>query len=158
MASGFFGVTRARDLQRGLEPRPYEGVERVIVDLQMRRLLDPWAQGFIGGKPGRWPEGRLDRRPHIGGQREGLASRYMEMPHGLQAASRVAPAPVADGLAVDSQALGHLQAGLSWPTGQHRQHLEPWLLATITFLWEPLLEDVRILSHDRSGFAPRLLS
>jgi hypothetical protein len=149
MAPGLFGVTRARDLKLGLEPRPYDGVERVIVDLQMIRLLDPLAQCFIGGKPGRLPEGLLDRRQPIGGQPEGLASRDMYRQQGLQAASLVAPAPVADGMAVNSQELGHLHAGLSWPTGQHIQHLEPWFLATITFMLEPLLEDVRILSYDR---------
>ena len=98
MASGLFGVPRARDLKRGLEPRLYDGVERVIVDRQRIRQLDPWAQGCIGGPPGRLPEGRLDCRPHIWGQPEGLAGRYVDRQPGLPAASLVTPAPMADGL------------------------------------------------------------
>jgi hypothetical protein len=38
------------------------------------RLLDPLAQGCIGGKPGRLPEGLFNRGQHIGGQRRKIFS------------------------------------------------------------------------------------
>jgi hypothetical protein len=53
-------------------------------------------------------------------------------------------------MAVDPQELGHLHTGLGWPADQQIQPLEPWFLATITFMLEPLLEDVRSLSNKRS--------
>jgi hypothetical protein len=67
-----FCVTGARDLELGLEPRPHNGVERVIVDLQMIRLLDPVPQGFIRGQPGRLPERLFNRSQHLWGQGEDL--------------------------------------------------------------------------------------
>jgi hypothetical protein len=56
---------------------------------------------------------------------------------------------VISGSRIGKSELSHLQAGLSLPTGQPIEHLEPWFFAAITFLLAPLLEDVRTLSNDR---------
>jgi hypothetical protein len=65
MASGVCCVTGPRPLELRVEPGADDGVERVIVDLQMVSLLDPWAQRFLGGETGRWPEGPLNRGQHM---------------------------------------------------------------------------------------------
>jgi hypothetical protein len=103
MASGFLGVTGARHLERGLEPRPHAGVERVRVDLQMRRLPNPWAQGCIGGTPDRLPEGLCNRGHPLWRPREGRASRSIHLQQGLQAPPRNACAKSSVGQSVCRQ-------------------------------------------------------
>jgi hypothetical protein len=135
MASGVFWVTGPRDLQVGLEPRPNKRVARGRVDLQMRGLLDPLAQRFRGGTPRRLPECLRKRRQHIWGARGGLASRAISIQQSLQATRLVKGKPVAEGLAMNPQPLGHLPAGLSWPTGQDIEQLQAWFLTAIMFTW-----------------------
>jgi hypothetical protein len=75
MAAGFLGVTGPRDLEFGREPRANKRGERLIIDLQMMGLLNPWAQGFRGGQPGRLPESLLKGGQDLRRARERLASR-----------------------------------------------------------------------------------
>jgi len=133
MASGFFCVTGPWHLELGVASGTHDGVERVIIDIQVVNLLDPLAQGFIGGKARRMPECLLQRRQHVWRNREGLASWHIYIQQRVQAARFVAREPVADGIAVDPQQLSHIQACLGLPAGQPVEHLEAWLLATLTF-------------------------
>jgi hypothetical protein len=126
-------VTGAWDLAFRLELGPYDGVERVIVDLQLKGLLDPLPQGLTGDDPGRLSEDLLNGGPSIGGQRKGLASRDIDRQQRLQATRFVKGEPVTDGVAMDPQSLGHLPAALRLPTGQEGEHLESWFLAPIIF-------------------------
>jgi hypothetical protein len=64
MASGFFCVTGPRHLEFRIEPGADDGVEGVIIDLQMMRVLNLLAQRFIGGETGRPLEGLLNRGQH----------------------------------------------------------------------------------------------
>jgi hypothetical protein len=58
-------VTGPWHLELGVELGADDGVQGVIVDLQMMGLLDPLVQRFIGGETGGLPEGLLDRGWHI---------------------------------------------------------------------------------------------
>ncbi len=124
-------MTGPRALERRVEPGADDGREGVILALQMVGLLAPLAQRFIGGKAGRLAERLVNGGQHVWGQRKGLASRDLQGPQGLQAARFIAGEPVAAGVAMDAQPLGHLLAGLGWPAGEPIEHLEAWLLATI---------------------------
>jgi hypothetical protein len=52
-------------------------------------------------------------------------------------------------MAVDSQSLGHVQAGLSLPAGQQIEPLEAGFLAPMMCMVYTRLEAVRILADDR---------
>lgn len=49
MAAGFFCVTGLRHLELRLKSRPDDGVEGVVVDVQVMGLFDPLTQVDIGG-------------------------------------------------------------------------------------------------------------
>jgi hypothetical protein len=57
----------------------------VIVDVQMLGLLDPLTQFNLGGEARRLPEPLRQRGQHVWRQRQRLASRYVQGPHGVQA-------------------------------------------------------------------------
>ena len=149
MASGFFGVAGPRDLEPGVEPGADNGVERVIVDVQLIAWFDPLAQRLIGGKARRPPEGLLQAGQYVRGQGHGLPSRHVHVQQRRQAACSIDRKPVADGIAMDAQQLGNALAGLRWSAGQAREHLQAWFLATVMFMLQPLLEGIRTLGDDR---------
>ena len=122
MASGFFGVTRPWDLELGFELGADDGVEGVIMDLPVVGLIDPLAQGFVGGQASGLPERMREGGQDVGGQREGCTSWDIPRQQGLQAPRLVETEPVANGLAMDSQQLRHVWACLGLPT---RQQIEP---------------------------------
>jgi hypothetical protein len=105
----------------------------VVVDIQVIGLLDPLPQRFIGGKAGGLPERLLKSGQYIRGERQGLAWWHVQVQQGFQATPSVAGEPVADGIAMDPEQLGHVPAGLGLSAGQEVEHLEPWFLATVTF-------------------------
>jgi hypothetical protein len=158
MASGFFGVAGPRDLEPGVAPGADNGVERVIVDVQLIALFDPLAQRLIGGQAHRPPEGLLQAGQDVRGQGHGLPSRHVHVQQRRQAACFIDRKPVADGMAMDAPQLGNALAGLRLSAGQSREPLQAWCLATVMCMWQPLLEGSRTLGDDREGLAPRLLS
>jgi hypothetical protein len=149
MASGVLGGTGPRPLERRVEPGADEGVERVRVDRQLVSLLAPWAPRVSGGEPGRWPAGRRTRGQHLRRACAGLARGPVPGQPGLPAASRIAPEPVAEGLAMAPQELSHVPAGVGLPTGQEVEPLEPWSLATILCVLQARLEGCRLFTNDR---------
>jgi hypothetical protein len=108
-------VTGPRDLELGFELGADDGVEGVIVDLQVIGLLDPLAQGLVGGKAGGLPERVLNGGQHVQGQREGLTSGDIQRQPGLQAARVIEREPVADGMAMNGQPVGYVLACLACP-------------------------------------------
>ena len=122
-----------RPLELGLKFGTDDRVERVVVDVQRVRLLNPPAQRCVGRKAGGLSKRLFNGRQHSWGKREGLASRHVQGQQGVQAGGGVAREPVADGLAMHPQELGHGQAALRLPAGQPRAHLEPWLLTAVMF-------------------------
>jgi hypothetical protein len=158
MASGGFCVPGARHLERRFATSPHHRVERVVVNLTVMGLPDPLAQGFIGGQTSRLLQGLCDRGQYLRREGQGLASGHVERQPGLHAPSCVAGEPMADGMAMDSQQLGHLLAGLGLPTRQHIEHLESRFLATMRFPLSPLLEGLDIFSNNWDSFAHHLLS
>jgi hypothetical protein len=116
MASGCCWVTGPWDLELGCELGADKGVEGVIVDLPVRGLLDPLAQGFVRGQAGGLLERLRNGGQDVGGQREGCTSWDIPRQQGPQAARGVARAPVADGMAMAPQQLRHVLACLGLPT------------------------------------------
>src|SRR5262245_37818191 len=116
IASGFFCVARPRHLEFGLEPGAHDGVERVILDIEVHRLLDPLSEGLIGGKAFLSPQGRLDRSKHGRRDRERLASGHVAIEQGSETARLVERQPTSDGITMDAQQVGHLLAGVGLTT------------------------------------------
>jgi hypothetical protein len=85
MAAGFFCVTGPRHLELRLKARPHDGVERVLVDVQVRGLCNPLTQFDRGGEASGLPEHLLQRGQHIRRKRQGLASRHVQRQQGVQA-------------------------------------------------------------------------
>jgi hypothetical protein len=108
-------------------------------------LLDPRAPRDIRGKASRVLEGLLPRGQHMWGEREGRASWHVQRQQGVQPPCGRECEPVADGMAGDSQSLGHLQAGVRLPTGQPRAPLASGFLPPVMCLLSTRLEAVRIL-------------
>jgi hypothetical protein len=158
LASGCCGVPGPRHLARGRELGTDEGRARVGVDLQGRGLLAPLPQGFSGGEASRWP-GRLRQSgPSLGGARQGLAWRHVQVQQGVQAPPGVAGAPGADGRARAPEPLGYVPAGRGLSAGQAGEHLAPWFLPAVMVTWYALLEGLCLFAQDRSGVAQSLLS
>jgi hypothetical protein len=148
-ASGFLGGAGPRPLELGVAPGADNRVEGVIVALQLIAWFDPLAQRLIGGNASRPPQGLLQADQDVRGQGDGLPSRQGHLQHRRQAARFVEREPVAEGMAMDTQQLGDVLAGLHLPAGQPREPLQPWCLATVMCMWGPLREGRRIRSNDR---------
>jgi hypothetical protein len=133
MASGFFGVTGPRHFELGVEGGADNGGEGVGVDVQVVSLLNPLAHCLMGGKASGLPGNLLQRGQYVWREGQGLAGRHVHLQQGRHAARVVAREPVAAGMAVDPQELGHVPACRGLPVGQPIEHLEPWLLAPVMF-------------------------
>jgi hypothetical protein len=104
----------------------------MVVDIQVIALPDPLPQGFIGSKAGRLPERLLKGGQYVWAERQGLARWHVEVQQGLQATRGIAREPMADGIAVDTQQLGHILARLGLPAGQQVEHLQPCSFTPVT--------------------------
>jgi hypothetical protein len=141
-------VAGPRHLELGLEFGPDDRVERVIVDVQLLGLLNPLPQRFVGRKAGGLPARLFHGGQYSRGEREGLASRHVQGQQGVQATRFVDGEPVATGMVMNTQELGHVPAGLSLPAGQPIEHLEPWFLATIMCMLEALSQGGPIFGNE----------
>jgi hypothetical protein len=140
MASGVFGVTGPRHFACGVTRGADDGVEGVIIDLQVVRRLNPRAPGFRGGNTRGVPGRLLQRGQYAWRECQRLTGRHIEVQQRLQPTRRVHGQPVADRLTVNAQALGPRLTRLPVPTRQQIKPLQPWLLTTVMFTVSPLLE------------------
>lgn len=95
------------------------------------------------------PVSLLKRGPHRRRAREGRARGHVQLPHGLQAARRLAREAVADGLALAPQQLRPVPAGWGLPTGEEGAPLPPGLRATSMFVRQALLEGCHLVANNR---------
>ena len=130
----------------------------MIVALPVGGLLDPLPPRLISGDTGRRPEGWRDRGQDLGGERSGLTSRHGHSPEGPQAACLIAGQPVAHGMTLDPQHLGHVPAGLGLAAGQQPEHVQPWCLAAIMVARPALLQDAHLCRKAGSGLAHGLFA
>ena len=74
------GVTGPWDLELGLELGADDGVERVIVDVQLGGVLAPWAPPLLRSKASRLPERPFQRGQHVQREGQGRASGPIDIP------------------------------------------------------------------------------
>jgi hypothetical protein len=121
----------------------------VILDVQVVMRLNPLAPGFLGGKPRGSPAHLLPRRQHVWRGCQGLTGRHVQGQPGVQTARLVNGEPVADGVAVNAQALGHRLTRLRVAAGQQIAPLPPAFLTPMLCTLEPRLEGLCLFGKDR---------
>jgi len=112
----------------------------------------------IRGDAFRTLEGLLEAGQHCWREGDGFAGRHVGGQQRVQAPSGVARQPAAAGMAVAPQPVGHVLAGVGWPTGQAVEPLQAGLLMAVMSPLQALLKSIRMIRNRRYGGAHRLSS